>query len=64
LEFLYLGSESSVNLAEMFLKSDFGDPDEIALAAAIRQRRQSTDLGIVKRGAEVTGNAREDFRPA
>jgi hypothetical protein len=48
----------------MFLKSDFGDPDEIALAAAIRQRRQPTEGGIVKRVAEAIGNAREDFRPA
>jgi hypothetical protein len=48
----------------MFLKSDFGDPDEIALAAAIRERRQPTEGGILKRGAEATGNAREDFRPA
>ena len=48
----------------MFLKNDFGDPDEIALAAAIRQRRQPTEGSVVKRGAEATGNAREDFRLA
>jgi hypothetical protein len=53
-----------MNVPEMFPKNDFGVPDEIALAAAIRQRRQSTDVGIVKRGAEVTGNAREEFRLA
>ncbi len=35
-------------------KTSGGDPDEMALAAVIRQRRQPTEGGIGKRIAEAT----------